>query len=385
MSSVVLSERIVRLKSSMVRDILAAAQAPSVISFAGGLPAAEVIPRLRGLDVPAEFCQYGATEGEPQLRALISAELRARGLVCPAERILILSGSQQGIDLVSKLFIDIGSAVLAEEPTYLAALQVFQLLGARIHGLPLSRSGVDTTQLAQLAQRTQPRFAYFVPTFQNPTGFTHEHDARRAIARVLDQANVPLFEDDPYRELAFDGPAPIPIAAHMQQSPWVYQSSFSKMFMPGIRLGFLAASPELFAPLVRLKQAADLHANRISQWLAVRDLLDPARPQRLAQLREHYRDKRDAFERALRVHLGALADWSLPSGGLFFWLRLKQPRDLIALLPRALAQGVAFVPGDAFFSSDHPPRGYLRLNFSHAPPELVDEGLSRLSTLLRTH
>jgi len=382
MAAVVLSERITRLESSIVRDILAAAQQPSVISFAGGLPAPELLPALESLNVPATVGQYGATEGEPELRALISQHLFARGLRCPAERILVLSGSQQGIDLVSKLFVDQDSHVLVEQPTYLAALQVFRLLGAQLHGLTLHDEGIDAEELSELTIRKSPRFAYLIPNYQNPTGTVYSAAARDAVAHALDAACTPLFEDDPYGELRFDGPANTPIAARLTQAPWVYQSSFSKWFLPGIRLGFLAASEELFTALVRLKQAADLHSNRIAQWLAVRELTGGQREQRIACLRSRYREKRDAFERGLRTHLADLAHWSVPKGGLFFWLRLQQKRDLLSLLPQAIERGVAFVPGDAFFCEPLPAHSYIRLNFSHTPSALVNEGLQRLASVL---
>jgi 2-aminoadipate transaminase len=295
MSAVVMSERVSRLGSSIVRDLLATAQNPNVISFAGGLPAPELLPELGELKVPAELGQYGETEGDPLLRGLISQHLRSRGLDCPKERILVLSGSQQGIDLVAKLFLDAGSSVIVERPTYLAALQVFRLLGADVRGLTLLAQGADARELTQLTGSCAARLAYLVPTYQNPTGITYSADVRRVVAQALDASGTPLFEDDPYAELRYSGPATRPIASYLRRAPWIYQSSFSKWFMPGIRLGFLAASEDLFTPLVRLKQASDLHSNRIAQWLAVRELSDPGREQRLERLRAAYRQKRDAF------------------------------------------------------------------------------------------
>jgi 2-aminoadipate transaminase len=378
------SERIARLKPSVVREILAAAQAPGVISFAGGLPAPESLPPLTGLDVPQAYAQYGATEGEPRLRDAISRYLRAIGLECPPERVLVLSGSQQGIDLVAKLFVDVGTPILTESPTYLAALQVFHLFGAAVHGLPLGDAGVDPDELRRAAQARRPRLCYLVPTYQNPTGVSYDAGAREAVAEALDVTRVPLFEDDPYREVSFDGDSPRPIASHLGRASWVYQSSFSKVFVPGIRLGFLAASADLFVHLVRLKQAADLHSNRLSQWLALSELESPERAARLDVLRSVYRQKRDAFQVSLTKHLGPLAEWRTPSGGLFFWLRLKTPRDVVSLLPRAIERGVVFVPGDVCFPEADAPPGYLRLNFSHATPEAADEGLGRLAALLRS-
>jgi DNA-binding transcriptional MocR family regulator len=382
MNRPVFSERIARLRPSVVREILTVAQAPGVISFAGGLPAPEWLPALTGLAVPTSLGQYGPTPGEPELRRALSAYLARIGLECPSERILILSGSQQGIDLVAKLFVDLGSRVVSESPTYLAALQVFDLFGASVRGVPFDGDGLSLESFEREISAPDTRLCYLNPTFQNPTGRLYNSEQRARVASILDRAKVPLFEDDPYRELAFDAPAPAPIVSALRRAPWVYQSSFSKMFMPGMRLGFLACSAELWEPLERLKQAADLHANRVSQWLALSLLEAPDAGARLSALRASYRQKRAVFAHALERELSDLAEWQLPSGGLFFWLRLKEPRSLLPLLSRAIERGVAFVPGEAFFPGAPVP-GYLRLNFSNASSSEVALGLARLSALLR--
>jgi DNA-binding transcriptional MocR family regulator len=382
MSSSIFSERISRLRPSVVREILLAAQAPGVISFAGGLPAPEWLPSLAELAVPAGYGQYGPTPGEPALREEVSRYLARIGLECPAERVLILSGSQQGIDLTAKLFVDLGTPVVTESPTYLAALQVLDLFGARVHAVPLQADGLEPDALERALSESRARLCYLKPTFQNPTGTLYDSERRDAVARVLERSQVPLFEDDPYRELAFDGPAPAPIAGRLRNTPWIYQGSFSKVFLPGIRLGYLACSAELWEPLERLKQAADLHSSRVGQWLALALLRAPDRDERLARLREAYRVKRDAFERLLEQHFQDLAEWRKPSGGLFFWLRLRQERSLVELLPAALARGVAFVPGESFYPGGGT-GGTLRLNFSNASePEMAD-GLARLAALFR--
>ncbi len=382
MSSSIFSERIARLRPSVVREILQAAQAPGVISFAGGLPAPEWLPPLGELAVPAAYGQYGPTPGEPALRRAVSEYLARIGLECPAERVLILSGSQQGIDLTAKLFVDLGTAVVTESPTYLAALQVLDLFGARVHAVPLEAQGIEPDALGRALSESRARLCYLNPTFQNPTGALYDADRRDAVARVLEQSGVPLFEDDPYRELAFDGPAPAPIASRLRSTPWIYQGSFSKVFLPGIRLGYLACSAELWEPLERLKQASDLHSSRVGQWLALSLLQAPDRDERIARLRAAYRAKRDAFERELALHFADLAEWRTPSGGLFFWLQLRQPRSLVELLPAALARGVAFVPGESFFPGGGG-SGTLRLNFSNASESEMVEGLARLAALFR--
>ncbi len=376
------AQRIQHLTSSIIREILAAAQQPGVISFAGGLPAAASFPEADWSTLPSYVKQYGMSEGEPELREAIAAEARSKGIRCDANQVLVLSGSQQGLDLVSKLFIDPESSVLVESPTYLAALQSFRLFQAKCQGVPLKGAGLDLELFETQVRDHQPRFAYLIPSFQNPSGTCYNVQARQDVAAMLDKYGLPLIEDEPYCELDYDGVDKPPICSLVQRAPWVFQGSFSKILMPGLRVGYLIAHPSLITHLVRLKQAADLHTNRPGQWLALEYMRSAEKPARLAQLQAFYRERRDAFAAALESEFSDLADWQVPSGGLFFWLKLKQVRDTRPLLQPALAAGVAFMPGEAFFAEDEPPHGYLRLNFSHTEPELMVEGLRRLRKVL---
>jgi len=376
------AQRIQHLTSSIIREILAAAQQPGVISFAGGLPAAASFPEADWSTLPSYVKQYGMSEGEPELREAIAAEARSKGIRCDANQVLVLSGSQQGLDLVSKLFIDPESSVLVESPTYLAALQSFRLFQAKCQGVPLKGPGLDLEQFETQVRDHKPRFAYLIPSFQNPSGTCYSVEARQEVAAMLDKYGLPLIEDEPYCELDYDGVDKPPICSLVQRAPWVFQGSFSKILMPGLRVGYLIAHPSLITHLVRLKQAADLHTNRPGQWLALEYMRSAEKPARLARLQAFYRERRDAFAAALESEFSDLADWQVPSGGLFFWLKLKQVRDTRPLLQPALAAGVAFMPGEAFFAEDEPPHGYLRLNFSHTEPELMVEGLRRLRKVL---
>lgn len=390
------SERVTRLTSSLVRDILAATQQPGMISFAGGLPAPETLTLPDWSAVPATALQYGPTEGEPELRVAIAEQARGLGIACDASQVLVLSGSQQGIDLVAKLFIDPGTPVLTESPTYLAALQAFELFGARCHGLPLTPAegptasdGIDPDALRTLAAETGARLAYLIPTFQNPSGTCYSASRRAEIARAVRDADVALFEDDPYRELVYEPVDRTPICAHMDGGSWIYQSSFSKSFMPGIRVGFLIASPDLIGHLVRLKQATDLHTNRVGQMLALSQLRSPHLAEHLDTLRATYGAKRDAMQSALTRHFADLAEWTPPPGGLFFWLRMREHPDtgerldMRALLPEMLARGVAFMPGEVFFPSGSAEIGYARLNFSHASADEMERGVAVLAEGVR--
>lgn len=348
-----------------------------MISFAGGLPDADSFPEFSLENMPREILQYGASEGEWELRVQIAAQLNAIGFNCTAEQVLVLSGSQQGIDLVAKLFIDPETTVAVESPTYLAALQVFRFFGARF-------TAFDTTALdVDGLLQSKPAFLYAIPTFQNPSGHCLSSEERTTLAAVCDKGMIPLFEDDPYRDLVYDDCERTPVCTRLQQAPWIYQGSFSKSLAPGLRLGYLVASKELVPYLTRLKQASDLHSNRVGQWLVSKQLNDTMRSRQLSELAEHYRQRRDAFQTALQRHFADLATWQIPPGGLFFWLTLNRRIDTRLLLPKAIEQGVAFMPGEPFLPVDQGSCGQLRLNFSHTNAVQAEAGLSKLAALVR--
>ncbi|MFJ2466656.1 PLP-dependent aminotransferase family protein [Pseudomonas sp. NPDC087615] len=377
------SERVSRLKSSLIREILAAAQRPEVMSFAGGLPAEVMLPKVEWGDMPLSLGQYGMSEGEPALREALATQARALGLACEASQVLVVSGSQQTLDLAAKLYIDKGTEILLEAPTYLAALQIFQLFGAECLTVPQESDGPNLAQLRSRLEQHRPAFIYLIPTFQNPSAVRYSEAKRAAVAALLDEFGVTLIEDEPYRELTFDGASAKPIAARLNKSSWIYTGTVSKTLLPGLRVGYLIASPDLFAHLLKLKQSADLHTNRIGQWQALQWMGTEQYQQHLIELRGFYRERRDAFQSALETHFSDLADWNVPQGGLFFWLTLKQPLDTRTLLYEALANDVAFMPGEPFFPDPDKNLGHLRLNFSHIDAARLDEGLKRLAAVVR--
>ena len=377
------SERIARLKSSLIREILAAAQRPEVMSFAGGLPAEPMLPKVEWDEMPAALSQYGMSEGEPALREAIAAEARRLGVPCEASQVLVTCGSQQALDLASKLFIDPGTEILLEAPTYLAALQSFQLFGADCLTVPQEADGPDLAVLRERLQQHKPAFAYLIPTFQNPSAVRYSEAKRDAVAALLDEFQVTLIEDEPYRELVFDQADATPIVSRLKRASWIYTGTLSKTLLPGLRVGFLIATPDLFPYLLRLKQAADLHTNRIGQWQALQWLGTDKYRAHLAELRDFYRLRRDAMQVALEEHFSDLATWQVPQGGLFFWLTLKHKQGTRQLLAAAMVEQVAFMPGEPFFVDPEANPGYLRLNFSHVPPEKLAEGLRRLAAVIR--
>ncbi len=372
------SQRVADLHASPIREMLSVIHKPGMISFAGGLPSAQSFPDFSLEKIPASCLQYGASEGDDGLREQVSQELRAMGMDCAKEQVIILSGSQQGLDLVAKLMIDPGTEVLVESPTYLAALQVFRFFGAKFNSFPIGN--VSNIQLGAV----KPAFLYAIPTFQNPSGHCYNQQEREALAEFCDKHHIPLLEDDPYRDLVFDDCERQPVCSLLKNAPWMYQGSFSKNLAPGLRLGYMAASKELMPYLVRLKQAADLHSNRLSQWLVGQQLASPGRDARMTDLTQAYRQKRDAFDAALRRHFAHLATWQTPPGGLFFWLQLKRKIDTRQLLPKAIAQNVIFMPGENFYAHSDDGIGSMRLNFSLMDEDQMEVGLKRLADLLQS-
>lgn len=352
-----------------------------MISFAGGLPSPESFPAIEKPDIPPSALQYGTSEGDSSIREWIAGDLCARGLKCTDQQVLVLSGSQQGIDLVAKLLVEPGSTVAIESPSYLAAIQVFTLFGASY--LPFQADNP-----AALSNHGDLALTYAIPTFQNPTGHCYSTAQRQALAETCDANGSILFEDDPYRELYYqENLDRTPVCSLLKRSSWIYQSSFSKTLAPGLRLGYLAASEDLFPWLVKLKQAADLHSNRVSQHLVLQLCKAPEFPRQQAALRAKYRTKRDVFQQYLGAAFGDLASWSVPQGGLFFWLTLHGDRalDSSALLTEALDRNVSFMPGEAFFTPGNPVGACLRLNFSHASSRQMAHGLDQLAALVREH
>lgn len=374
------SERLDRLTSSLIRELLALTQQPDMISFAGGLPAAGAMPPLALAGVPPALRQYGTTDGEPELRAAIARQLTGLGRACRPDQVLVTSGSQQGLDLVAKLFIDPGTEVAVEAPSYLAALQAFRFFGADFIELPLTATGIDPQQLRETLRRRRPAFVYLIPTFQNPSGVCYDAATRTAVAEVLRETGVALLEDEPYRELVYEPCERTPICAKLgDAAPWMVMGSFSKTGIPGLRIGYIAASDDIHPQLVRIKQCTDLHTNRIGQWWANDFLQSADYLGHLDRLRAYYRAQRDAMQAGLEQHFADLAHWNRPHGGLFFWVELHEALDERVLLERALARKVAFMPGSAFYANPPARQGRMRLNFSHSTPEQIDRGLRVLA------
>jgi 2-aminoadipate transaminase len=373
------------VRSSPVREILALTERPGVISFAGGLPAPELFDAagLRAayaaaLNDAGRTLQYSTTEGNPDLRAAIAARLSARGLATGADEILVTSGSQQALTLAATVLLEPGDVVLAEEPSYLAALQAFALAGAVVVPVACDDEGLDPDAVAAAAAEHRPRLLYTIPTFQNPTGRSLGTERRRALAAVAERHGFWLIEDDPYGELRYRG-EPLPSLATMPgaEDRTLALSTLSKVAAPGLRIGWVRTPPALRASLVVAKQAADLHSSTIDQAAAAHWLSAVDFDAHVAGLRAAYGERRDALLDGLAAALPPGSTHNRPDGGMFVWARLPDGWDAESLLRRALERAVAFVPGYPFFAGE-PDRATLRLSFTtHAPAEIA-EGLARL-------
>lgn len=383
-----LAARLAGVRSSPVRDLLALTRRPDVVSFAGGLPAADGFD-LEGLRAAFDEAltdratlQYGTTEGDPGLREMLAARLAARGVPCEADDLIVTSGSQQGLTLLATVLLEPGDTVLVEDPSYLAALQAFTLAGSRLTAVPTDDGGPDPQGVAEAARRTGAKLLYLVPTFQNPTGRTIGLERRRALLEVAAAEGLWVVEDDPYGELRLDG-EPVPAIASLPGADErvVLLGSLSKVLAPGLRIGLLRAPAALRAAVAVAKQAADLHTATVTQaaariWLTRHDL-----DAHLVRVRAVYRDRRDAMLDGLPDALPPGATWTRPQGGMFCWVRLPSG-DAEALLPAALEAGVAYVPGIPFHAGE-PDRHTLRLSFSEPTPDRIALGLERLGTVLR--
>ena len=387
MSAWQLARRSARMNPSIIREILKLTERPGVLSMAGGLPSADTFPvqAIRDAcervlrDTPREALQYAASEGYGPLREWVAAHLAAQGLAVKPERVLITTGSQQGLDLTAKVLIDAGAPVAVETPTYLGALQAFVPYEPEFVSLDGDDDGPLPQAFAALAQR-RARFAYLLPNFQNPTGRVIPRERRLALVAAAQAAGVPLVEDNPYGDLWFDEAPPPAIAASWPEGS-VYLGSFSKVLTPGFRLGYVVAPPELMPKLLQAKQAADLHTPGFNQRVVHEVVRNGFLAQHVPTIRARYRAQRDAMDAALRLHMPHGTDWRAPHGGMFFWLRLPAGLDAMQLLDRAVAAGVAYVPGAPFFAHAGDPRA-MRLSFVTLSPADIERGVRALGAVL---
>jgi len=388
-----------RIQSSMVRELLKLTEKPDMISFAGGLPAPEVFPveefQAASHRVLTQYgsqaLQYSTTEGYLKLRKMIARHAARYGILVQPENILITNGSQQALDLIGRVFLNPGDRVAVERPTYLGALQAWNAFQAEYVGIPTDDRGMQTSNLESVF-RAGPKFLYALPNFQNPTGVTLSLERRAELLELADHYGVPIIEDDPYGQLRYEGehlPSLAVLDARRRNGDGftgnvIYLSTFSKTLAPGLRLGWIVAPVEVIQRLVLAKQGTDLHTGTFVQMVAYEIARGGFLDRHVRHIREVYRQRRDAILRALSRHMPPGVSWTQPQGGLFIWVQVPPELDTMDILTESVVQKVAFVPGMPFFDSGGG-SNCMRLNFSNATPELIEEGIRRLGGVLERH
>ncbi|CAA9574229.1 MAG: Aspartate aminotransferase (AspB-4) [uncultured Truepera sp.] len=375
--------RTLRMKPSAIREILKLTQGGQVISFAGGLPAPHLFPveQLRRAAETVltqsgrEALQYSTTEGYRPLREWVAARLQAS-----AEEVQIVSGSQQALDLVAKLFLNPGDTVVVGAPTYVGALRAFDAYEVEYVSVPTDDEGMLPDAL-EAALKTQPKLVYVIPNFDNPTGVTVSLERRRAMVELARRYGVPILEDNPYGELRFEG-AELPNLYTLAPDVVLYAGTFSKIMVPGFRLAWVLADPQVVTLLTRAKQATDLHTATYTQMIAFEAAKDRFIDAHVLQVRDYYREQRDLMLRALAAHMSREVRWTRPAGGMFLWLTLPEDMNASDIAYDAVQQNVAYVPGETFFT-DGSSLNTLRLSYSVASAEEIDEGVRRLSGVFK--
>ncbi len=382
------ARRAARMNPSIIREILKVTERPGIISLAGGLPSPDSFPVqpvrdaaervLR--DTPREALQYAASEGYLPLREWVAAHMAAQGMAgLDPSQVLITTGSQQGLDLVGKVLVDAGSRVAVETPTYLGALQAFAPYEPEFVPVACDDEGPLPASLGEVKGA---RFLYVIPNFQNPSGRCLSAARRDAIVEKSREIGLPLVEDNPYGDLWFDQAPPAPLASRWAEGS-IYLGSFSKVLAPGMRLGYVIAPPALMPKLLQAKQAADLHTPGFNQRVVHEVIRDGFLDEHVPTIRALYKQRRDAMRAALEKHLPPGCRWTVPTGGMFFWVSLPEGVDAMALLPLAVERGMAFVPGEPFFAGGAVRKNTLRLSFVTVDPERIGQGVALLAEALK--
>ncbi len=391
------SKRAAGAKRSAIRELLKLTEKPEIISFAGGLPDPETFPREELAQIAADelrnhyenVLQYGASEGSLTLRKAVSRWFKTHGLEVSVDEMLVTTASQQGLDLIGKALVDPGDVVFCGLPTYLGAIQAFRLFQADLVGVPLEEDGMDLNVLEKKIAQAKAdgkriKGVYVIPDFQNPTGITMSREKRIRLLEIARREDFLIFEDDPYGQLRFAGERIPSIRSMDTDGRVILLFTLSKVLSAGLRLAILIADTRFMDVFVRMKQASDLCTSKLTQHLAARFFLDYDMEAHLDLLRRRYRAKRDAMLAALSRYMpeDEGITWTRPDGGLFLWVRLPEGIDTEEMFPRALEKKVAYVIGSAFYV-DGSGRNEMRLCYSVVTEEKIEEGIKRLSEVVR--
>ncbi|MFD0697905.1 PLP-dependent aminotransferase family protein [Paenibacillus sp. GCM10027628] len=381
--------------SSAVREILKLTQGSSIISFAGGLPAEEFFPLdavseafKRVIEGGKSALQYGLTEGYKPLRESLCRRMATKNMHVTPEEMLLTTGSQQAIDLLTRVYIDEGDIILVERPTYLAALQVFQAKGAKIYSVESDNDGMILEDLQAKIKQHNPKLVYVIPTFSNPAGRVWSLERRQGLLNICRSAEVLILEDDPYGEIQFiEGetyPSIFSLAGRAAGNGVVYTSTFSKTVAPAFRTGWVIADQEIIRQMARFKQSADLHSSTIDQQTLYHLLEHFDLDAHISLIREHYRDRMKFMTGLLSELNWPGLKWEEPKGGMFIWVELPEQIKAEDLLKIAVQEGVAFVPGSTFYA-ENPQYNTMRLNYTHTDRETTILGMKKLAKAMESY
>lgn len=379
-----------RFESYLVKDLLELASRKDVISFATGIASPESGP-LQALEgIEREIVEsnnykpliHSPTEGFLSLRKAVCGLMLKRGVYCKSDEVMMLSGSQQGIDLAARIFLDPGDIVVVEEPTYFPAIQVFKTSGARIISVPVDEKGMRVDLLEQLLHRYRPKLIYTIPTYQNPTGTEMELDRRKRLVELSSKYNVIILEDDAYGDLCYENNLLSSLKSIDNDGYIIYLSTFSKNIYSGLRLGWIVAHKNIVKKFSSAKQLIDLHSNSLSQWIIQRFIENGSLDAHLIKICNEYRSRRDIMYEALYKYAPGNLIWNKPKGGYYIWCKLPNGLSSSKLISKAADYKVSFVPGSPFFVSGQGDN-YIRLNFTFAPIINIEEGIKRLCSAMK--
>lgn len=380
------------LHASEIREILKVTENPEIISFAGGLPAPELFPveQMKDVDLAIlekegkQALQYSTTEGYVPLRKQIAARMKSVFQTdCTYEDLIITAGSQQGLSLCGQLFLDEGDVVLVESPTYLGAITAFNVNFPQFIEVPTDDKGMIPEELDKiLATNDKVRLIYVIPDFQNPTGITWPLERRKAFMEIINRHDIPVIEDDPYGELRYDGDYLPTLKSMDEKGNVIFLGSFSKILMPGLRLGWMVAAKEILEKAVMLKQCVDLQSSTYAQrqtsyYINMYDL-----DAHVQTIKELYGRRRNLMYNTMKEYFPKELTFTYPEGGLFTWVTLPEGYDAKELMPKVIAEKVAYVPGGAFYPNGGQDN-HFRLNYSNMPEERIVEGVKRLAKVLK--
>lgn len=384
------ADRVGSIKPSAIRELLKLTKQPGVISFAGGWPAPESFPieemkqvSLKVLEEQGKSAlQYSSTEGYLPLREFIAKRMKLSGVKIEVDEILITNGSQQGLDFSGKLFINPGDVVICESPSYVGALNAFRAYMPKFVEIPMDDEGMIMEDLEKaLKENPKAKFIYVVPTFQNPTGKTMSLKRREKLVKLATQYKVPILEDNPYSDLRFEGEDIPPVKHFDTDGVVIYLGTFSKTFCPGLRIGWVAASPEIVRKYVLAKQGADLQANTMSQIELYKFIEMFDFDAHVEKVRDIYKKRRNAMLETMEKEFPSNVKYTYPQGGMFTWVELPEGIDAADIFKKSLESKVAFVPGSSFYPNGGN-ENHFRLNYGTMSEDLIIEGIKRLGKVL---